>query len=151
MVPYHQLFLATFPLLPVFPLHNLVRVADQLFQQFSFHNLHLHADPMLGTHVVGVAEALGGLAQFHDTLGLAFEIDGGEVVEVAVAEGVAADVKHQHGLAAGHLRKGQLFLHLPQRQAKLTEFFDVHSPIKCKGESSFALTIVFLSTCRTLP
>ena len=58
---------------------------------------------MLGAHVVWVAEAVGGFAQLGDALWLALEVHGGEIVDVAVAEGVSADVEHQHGFSARHL------------------------------------------------
>ena len=100
------------PLLRILPLHYLKRPCDQLFEQFVGDGLQMNADPVLDAEVaVGGRHALGGVEQLGDALGLAFHHHS-EVVEVAVAEGVPADVKHQQVVATGHLRKGKLFLHL---------------------------------------
>ena len=114
------------PLLRILPLHNLIRSGDQLFEQFVGDGRQVDADPVLDAEVaVGRSHALGGVEQFGDALGLAFHHHS-EVVEITVAEGVPADVEHQHGVAAGHLREGQFLLHLAQRETIFTEFFDIH-------------------------
>ena len=113
-------------LLRILPLHYLIRPCDQLFEQFVGDGWQVDADPVFDAEVaVGGHHALGGVEQFGDAFGRTFHHHS-EVVEVAVAEGVPADVEHQHGVAAGHLREGQLLLHLAQREAIFTEFFEVH-------------------------
>ena len=115
-----------FSLFRVFPLHNLIRVLRQLLEQRCVNVLQVDADPVFGVEVVvrGL-HTISSVEQFGDAFRLALHHHS-ELVEVAVAEGVAADVKHQQGIAAGHLREGQFLLHLAQRQAKLAVFFNVH-------------------------
>jgi len=120
-------FCEGFFFLRILPLHNLIRSCNQHFEQFVGDGRQVDADPVFDAEVaVGGRHALGGVEEFGDALGRAFHHHS-EVVEVAVAEGVPADVEHQHGVAAGHLREGQLLLHLAQREAIFTEFFEVHN------------------------
>ena len=101
-----------FPLLLILPLYNLKRVPHQLLEQIIVYGLQVDADPVFGAEmVVGGLHAFGGTEQFGDAFGLALH-HYGKFVEVAVAEGVAADVEYQQGVAAGHLRKRQFLLHL---------------------------------------
>lgn len=85
------------------------------------------AEPVARALVVGIAEVWVGLAEFDDAVGLAFDADNLEDVDVEEAEHVALDIEDQHALSAFEGCEGEALFHVgAQREAVVAKFFNIH-------------------------
>lgn len=108
-------------------LYQTEGVAYQGPQQRRIGHPGVDAQPVPGMPVVGRADAVVLLPQLGNAPGLAFEGHMAQVVDVEIAEHVAADVEHQHVAGMLKLAEGEFLFHLRrERQAVFSQFFDIH-------------------------
>lgn len=108
-------------------LYQAERVAYQGPQQRRVGRLGVDAQPVAGMPVVRRADAGVALLEFGNALGLTFEGYLAQIVDVEIAEHVAADVERQHIAGGLEPAEGEFLFHLRrERQAVSTQFFDIH-------------------------
>ena len=91
-------------------LHYLIRLSDELFEKFIVSPVCVHAYPVFGIAVIGLAYPVVMFLQFRNTVRVALDRHIAQVIDVEIAEHVARDIEYQHILGIFEGREGE-FLH----------------------------------------
>ena len=94
-------------------LHDGIGVGYKVLYQPVGCPVDLDTYPMAGAHIVGVGDEVVLLFERVDMLGLAFDGDEVEVVQVEVAEHVAAHIEHQHPVGSFESLERHFLFHIP--------------------------------------
>ena len=108
--------------------HQVIGGLDQLTEHRVVNvAMHINALPVALVAIVWVVDGLIALFKFGDSNWVTLEGNGGEVVDVEVAEHVTTDIEHEYReFTSREFLEGGRLGHSRQRQAIITQLLDIH-------------------------
>ena len=112
---------------PVFHPDDFKRIAHQFARQRVLRLAYAQPNPIALVGVVWVGDAIVAFLELHNALGLAFQRNHLEIINVKITKHVSTGVKDQHGLRRIEFHERRfLFDVVAQRKAEVAQRLDVH-------------------------